>query len=129
MSAMLSKTLGQVGIERPVSRSPLHLFPFVGGTTSAEDGLALLDAALEGKTLRVEELDEDGSVSELRIINGGAMPVLILEGDELIGAKQNRTVNSSVLVAPETSRTLGRWPYRRHPWRAESPKRSRVRKS
>jgi hypothetical protein len=116
MNAILSKTLGQVGIERPVSRSPLHLFPFVGGTTSAEDGLALLDAALEGKTLRVEELDEDGSVSELRIINAGAMPVLILEGDELIGAKQNRTVNSSVLVAAESELVLpvscverGRW--------------------
>ena len=44
------------------------------------------------------------------------MPVLILEGDELIGAKQNRTVNSSVLVAAESELVLpvscverGRW--------------------
>ncbi len=98
------------------AQNPLHLFPLVGGTTSVEEGVTLLDEALEGETLRVEELDEGGSVSELRVINGGAMPVLILEGDELIGAKQNRVVNSSVLVAaawelilPVSCVERGRW--------------------
>ncbi len=116
MNDTLSKTLRQVKLERPVSHSPLHLFPLVGGTTFAEEGVTLLDEALEGGTLRVEELDEGGSVPELRVINGGTMPVLILEGDELIGAKQNRVVNSSVLVAAASELVLpvscverGRW--------------------
>ncbi len=116
MNDTLSKTLGQVKLERPVSHDPLHLFPLVGGTTFSEEGVTLIDEALEGGTLRVEELDEGGSVPELRVINGGAMPVLILEGDELIGAKQNRVVNSSVLVAAASELVLpvscverGRW--------------------
>ena len=103
---MLSKTLEQVQLERPVSHRPLHLFPLVGGTASAEESVELFDDALEAGTLRVEEVDEGGSVPELRVINSGAVPVLILEGDELVGAKQNRVVNYSVLVAAESELVL-----------------------
>ncbi len=112
----LSKTLEQVQLGRPVSHRPLHLFPLVGGTAYAEEGVALLDDALEAAALRAEEIDEGGRVPELRVVNGGDVPVLILEGDELIGAKQNRVVNSSVLVAAESELVLpvscverGRW--------------------
>ncbi len=58
MNDTLSKTLEQVELGRPVSQSPLHLFPLVGGMTSAEEEFTLLDEALEGGALRVEELDE-----------------------------------------------------------------------
>src|SRR5829696_3516770 len=102
-------------VGKPVSLAPLHLFPLTG-VPSVEEDLALLDEALEGGTLHVEELDEGGSVPELRIVNVGTVPVLILEGDELIGSKQNRTVNSSVLVAAASEIVLpvscverGRW--------------------
>jgi len=53
------------------------------------------------------------------VANEGTLPVLILEGDELVGAKQNRVVNSSVLVAAGSELILpvscverGRWSYR-----------------
>ena len=81
--------------------------------------MSLLEDALQQGTLRIEELDEGGSVPDLRVVNEGALPVLILEGDELIGAKQNRVVNSTVLVAAESQLVLpvscverGRWSYR-----------------
>ena len=35
----------------------------------------------------------------LRVINGADRPVLLLDGEELVGAKQNRVLNTSVLVA------------------------------
>ena len=88
----------------------------MNGTAPAEGEVAFLDDALKAGTARVEELGEGGSVPELRLVNGGASPVLILEGDELIGAKQNRTVNSTVLVAAHSELVLpvscverGRW--------------------
>jgi len=118
MDETLAKTLDGLGIEEPVSHGPLHLFPLLGGS-SIEGELVLLDEALEQGASRVEELHEGGSVPELRVINEGILPVLILEGDELIGAKQNRVVNSSVLVAAGSELTLpvscverGRWSYR-----------------
>jgi hypothetical protein len=68
--------------------------------------------------LRIEELHEAGSAPELRVVNEGALRVLILEGDELVGARQNRVVNSSVLVAAGSELVLpvscverGRWSY------------------
>jgi hypothetical protein len=125
MHEALDNTLEGLEIGVPVSHHPLYLFP-PGGGPSDEGDLALLDEALEEGTLRVEELGEQGSVPELRVINGGASPVLILEGDELVGAKQNRTVNSSVLVAAESQLVLpvscverGRWGDLRHKgWQA-----------
>ena len=36
---------------------------------------------------------------ELRLINRGVLAVLIAEGEELSGTKQNRAVNVSILVA------------------------------
>ena len=118
MDDTLSKTIINLQIARPVARGPLHLFPLVGAA-STEGGLALLEDALRSGTLRVEELHEGGSVPQLKVMNAGTLPVLILEGDELIGAKQNRIVNSSVLVAAESELVLpvscverGRWSYR-----------------
>lgn len=118
MVKTLVKTLENLRIKKPVSQGSLHLFPLVG-SPSTEEALALLDEALEEGTLRAKELDEGGSVPELRMVNEGALPVLILEGDELIGAKQNRVVNSSVLVAADSELVLpvscverGRWSYR-----------------
>jgi hypothetical protein len=118
MEETLLEILDHLEIRRPVSHGPLHLFPLLGDAFS-EEGVSLLEEALQEGTLHVDELGEVGSVPELRVINGGARPVLILEGDELVGAKQNRVLNSSVLVAAKSQLVLpvscverGRWSYR-----------------
>ena len=36
---------------------------------------------------------------ELRVVNRAGRMVLILDGEELVGAKQNRIVNTTILVA------------------------------
>ena len=53
---------------------------------------------------------------QLRFINDGDLPVLLLDGEELIGAKQNRILNLSVLapahktiVIPVSCVEAGRW--------------------
>ena len=119
MNDTLRRTLGGLRIGRPVSRASLHLFPLRSVGPENEDHFLLLEDGLQEGTLRVEEVDEDGSVPELRVVNGGTLPVLILEGDELVGAKQDRVVNSSVLVAADSELVLpvscverGRWSYR-----------------
>jgi len=63
-------------------------------------------------------LDQAGSVPELRLINKGKQKVLIIEGEELVGAKQNRIVNATFLVAANTKTVIpvscveqGRWHY------------------
>ena len=118
MNETLAQTLQSLEISGPVSHGLLHIFP-LQGDTHAEQDISLLQGALKAGTLRIEELHEAGSVPELRVVNEGPLRVLILEGDELIGAKQYRVVNSSVLVAAGSDLALpvscierGRWSYR-----------------
>ena len=115
---ILAQTLQGMDISEPVSHGLLHIFPLRGGTLE-EGNLSLLEDGLRAGTLRVEELHEAGSVPGLRIVNEGDLRVLVLEGDELIGAGQHRVANSSVLVNAGSEITLpvscvegGRWSYR-----------------
>ena len=118
MDETLDQALQSLEISEPVSHGLLHIFPLKGDTHPEQD-ISLLEGALQAGTLHIEEPHEAGSVPELRVVNEGSLRVLILEGDELIGAKQNRVVNSSVLVAGGSHLTLpvscverGRWSYR-----------------
>ncbi|MDD4126518.1 MAG: hypothetical protein PHV39_02380 [Methanomicrobium sp.] len=79
----------------------------------------ILREAFEKEVLQVTEISESGSVPELAVRNTGKIPVLILDGEELTGAKQNRVVNASILVPPEAKIIVpvscteaGRWTYR-----------------
>lgn len=76
----------------------------------------LLADAIEAKLATVEETSESGEVPLLAVRNDGATPILIPEGEILIGAKQNRTVNLTLLVAAKTQMQMpvscveaGRW--------------------
>ena len=75
-----------------------------------------LDAALMARTCEITEVSDHGSVPELRVVNRGLDPVLIVDGEELVGAKQNRVVNLTILVAAQSELTIpvscveaGRW--------------------
>jgi hypothetical protein len=118
MDETLDQALQSLEISEPVSHGLLHIFPLKGDIHPEQD-ISLLEGALQAGTLHIEEPHEAGSVPELRVVNEGRLRVLILEGDELIGAEQNRVVNSSVLVAAGSHLTLpvscverGRWSYR-----------------
>jgi hypothetical protein len=77
---------------------------------------SVLDAALAAKACEITEVSGHGSVPELRVVNRGPDPVLIVDGEELVGAKQNRVVNLTILVAARSELTIpvscveaGRW--------------------
>ena len=76
---------------------------------------ALLHEALAAGTFKVTEQGA-GTVNEVIAHNLGDRPVLVLEGESIIGARQNRVVVLDVLVPPGKSATLpvgcverGRW--------------------
>ena len=53
---------------------------------------------------------EAGSVPELKLVNRGVLPVLLVDGEELVGARQNRVLNLTILAAPLTTTVI---PYSR----------------
>lgn len=74
-----------------------------------------LDAVVGGG-LRVTEVDDAGRVPELRVANPTRHDVLLYDGEELLGAKQNRILDHSVLVpagatvvVPVSCVEQGRW--------------------
>lgn len=58
----------------------------------------MLDAALTQGSGRVTEVSAGGHIPELRFVNYGDWPVLLLDGEKLIGAKQNRILNLTLLA-------------------------------
>jgi len=88
-----------------------------------------LDEALQAGVLTVQEVDEAGQVPTLRVKNASAQKVLLLDGEELVGAKQNRVLNATLLLAPHSVTIIpvscierGRWHYRGREFR--SPERT-----
>ena len=103
----------------------LTLFPPTWGEPW-ETPYVLLGTAIEREEAVVEEVDDDGEVANLSVSNRATRPILIPEGEILVGAKQNRVVNVSVLVASGSTFTLpvncveqGRWEYRRRHFQTE----------
>lgn len=106
-----------VGLETSFSR--LSVVPLISRVPPAAPPYVTLDEALAGGHFEVTEVSEDGRVPELHVFNGGNQPVLLLDGEELIGAKQNRIVNLTILVPAETKLPIpvtcveaGRWRHR-----------------
>jgi hypothetical protein len=78
-----------------------------------------LDEALAAGAVHVTEVSESGRVPELRFRNDGDLPVLLLDGEELVGAKQNRVLNLTILAPVQSEIAIpvscverGRWTWR-----------------
>ena len=114
----MTLTLPEVRIGKPQRFEALSVFPLFTKGNSGVDYL-LSDEAFESEALVVEEVSEQGSVSDLLVENKGDTRVLFLEGEELIGAKQNRIINTSILIAAKSKTRIpvscveqGRWGYK-----------------
>lgn len=107
--------LARVALGKPARFGGLCLYPLLGDDLRSTPYL-LLDAALDAGVLTIEEKGAGGTVPELILTNRGRDRVLLLDGEELVGAKQNRIINTSVLVEagstlslPVTCVEAGRW--------------------
>jgi hypothetical protein len=113
----LQEEFSQIEIGRSSEFRNLILFPLIrrSAVVLSLDYLLLEDGIAQG-TVRVTELHTGGSVPELRLENNADLPVLLVDGEELIGAKQNRVLNLTILapakhttVIPVSCVEAGRW--------------------
>jgi len=102
-------------IGQPLTCNSLTVFPLYAEAGKPAD-YQLADEAIAASTVAVQEVSEGGSVPELLVENTGDCRVLFLEGEELRGAKQNRILNTSILVpakskikVPVSCVEQGRW--------------------
>ena len=111
----LTKFLAPLQPGEPFGHGSLTLIPFSGNGNGKLDYVLGADA-IEAGTLTVTEVDEGGSVPELLVKSDAETMILLLDGEELIGAKQNRILNTSVLLPPKAETRIpvscveqGRW--------------------
>jgi hypothetical protein len=74
---------------------------------------------LKQNYIQITEINEGGSVPELYLSNFSDKRIIIFEGEELRGAKQNRILNSTILVEANAALKIpvscvesGRWSYK-----------------
>ena len=118
MAQQLHELLPGLEVVATESVGPLQVFGLRGRPASRLNYLTL-DEALTTKHFRVDEISESGSVPQLKLQNDVDQRVFVMAGEQLIGAKQNRVLNASLLVerktqmlAPVSCVERGRWSYR-----------------
>ena len=129
---LLQSTLERLTLGEPQRCGALGMIPLLdlAAHTSGVDepaAYALFPDALRAGTVAIAEVSEGGSVPELTATNAGDLDVLLVDGEELLGAKQNRMVNLSILLPAKRSIRVpvscverGRWQHRSATF-AESP--------
>ena len=117
MTEIIKNYMDQIQIGAEQSYKNLAIFPVLSDHFMPFDYLTL-DEALSKNLIEVVEIDEDGSVPDLKVINKSDRMVLILDGEELVGAKQNRIVNTTILIPAKETVLIpvscveeGRWSY------------------
>ena len=95
----------------------LSIFPVSFNSENVIDYISL-DLAISKNYVKINEVTESGNVNTLFVENSSEYNVLLLDGEELIGAKQNRVLNTTILIAKNSKTEVpvscverGRWRY------------------
>ncbi|MDE0358248.1 MAG: hypothetical protein OXN92_11040 [Gammaproteobacteria bacterium] len=112
-------TLSSLSVGKPAHFAGLTVFPLSSNLPNSVRYL-LLEKGLHSGLVSVREVQKEGSVPNLAVENRSDSDVLIVDGEELVGAKQNRIANLTLLVPAERTTIIpvscveaGRWSYSR----------------
>ena len=119
MSTLAPHLAAQITVAEPTVVGPLAVFPLSADRSPSVRYVSFAEAVQRGAV--VKELGGSASVNDLVVHNPLDVPVLLYEGEEVLGAQQNRTFDVSVLVAatselrvPVSCVEAGRWDGGRH---------------
>ncbi len=114
MSTAIAERAKLITPGRPQGQIALRVVPILGPSHNEPRYRLLEGDALTA--VKVSEISEAGSVPELVVENTLEERVFLMDGQELVGAKQNRILNTDVLVPAATKLRIpvscveaGRW--------------------
>ncbi len=114
MTNTLAQLLSETGLGEEQTSRNLTLVPLMATWTG--QGILPMSVAMAHDGFAIKEMEDGASVSEVRVANGLQQRVLLMEGEEMLGALQNRVVNSTILIAPNSETVIpvscseqGRW--------------------
>ena len=122
MRTNIHDTLDSLSVGPAVQYGPMTMYPLLlQGVQAPRPNIEYvsLEEALRTEKVIIQEVSAGGSVPELLFQNHSDWNVLLVEGDHLVGAKQNRTLNTTILapaheelIIPVSCVEQGRWSHR-----------------
>ena len=98
----------------------LRLTPIFIDEEIPPDGFVGFDELFDKGLVDASELSESGVVGRISVTNKSDCHLVLLDGEALVGAKQNRIVERSMIIGPQSSLSVpvncverGRWSYDR----------------
>ena len=98
MKTELQQTLSEIEVTEPTTAGGLQIFA-LRWTIKSDLSYITLDEALADEKLEITEVSERGDVPTLMVINNSDTMVFLMAGEQLIGAKQNRVLNVSIMIS------------------------------
>ena len=119
MSTLLETCVSRIELGEPQRCNSIVVVPVFLPESGSPEYLTLTEA-LGRKLTTITEVGS-GNVPEVKLINHSELFLLLVEGEELIGARQNRTLNTSIYVSPKSELLVpvscterGRWHHLSH---------------
>lgn len=117
MKNVLENLLDRLQFGEVQTYKNLSVLPLFDGP-DGEPAYLSMKEGLDRQLVEITEVSEGGSVPNLKVINKAEWPIILVDGEELIGAKQNRIVNTTILLAAQSEMVIpvscteqGRWSY------------------
>lgn len=117
MENTLAAYLADIKIGPEQQYKNMAVFSLLANQDAAIEFITLDEAITQG-ALVITEISESGRVPELKVANNSRQKILLLDDEELVGAKQNRVLNVTILLAPNSETMIpvscieqGRWSY------------------
>jgi len=117
MTEAVNHTLEQLRLGEPQQFRNLCVVPIFDDGPSGPTYQTLTEA-LKSKQVTVTEVSEGGAVPNLKVANLSDQPLVLVDGEELVGAKQNRIANTTMMLEPNSETVIpvscteaGRWRY------------------
>jgi hypothetical protein len=115
MNRSLGELLQTIEVDEPQSAEEFHVFG-LRWASPAGFRYMTLDEAMEAAALDITEVSAAGQVPTLKVINRSDQRVFLMAGEHVLGAKQDRVLNASYMVAPHSEMPvpvscveMGRW--------------------
>ncbi len=117
MNTTVNDYLLKLELGQPQIFENMGVIPLFSSVTGGPNYITM-KAAMDQGLLEVTEVSTGGSVPKLKVKNGAETSVLFLDGEEVAGAKQNRVLNTTILMKKKSEITIpvscteqGRWSY------------------
>ena len=114
----LFKDLNNFKIHSPHYVGGIKLFPVSFDKQNLDNKISLLDNSFDKKEIEAFEVSTEGVVGQVGIKNKSESFVLILDGEAIAGAKQNRISQTTIILNPFSETIIpvncierGRWSY------------------